>query len=258
MGYHYSRVSVASKPVHVTLIGCGGTGSIVLNHLARLHTALQSFNHPGIHVDVYDPDIVTDANIGRQAFTPADVGLNKATVLVTRINAYHGLTWTGWPVKSDRSHFDEGPVVITCVDNVEERRRQMSVFNNGFFRKFHYWLDCGNTRNTGQVILGAGVDLYHNDKTKEEEPFLPTVLHLFPNLEEFDTPDEPSCSLAEALSKQDLFINSFIANAAGKMLWDLFRKQKIEYHGFFINLDTGLMKAMPVDRNAWQRFGFKA
>ena len=36
--------------------------------------------------DRYDPDIVTEANIGRQLFGPSDLGQNKAQCLVTRIN----------------------------------------------------------------------------------------------------------------------------------------------------------------------------
>ena len=34
-------------------------------------------------VTVYDPDIVTDANIGRQLFGPSDLGLNKSCLLYT-------------------------------------------------------------------------------------------------------------------------------------------------------------------------------
>ena len=48
--------------------------------------------------------------------------------------------------------------------------------------------------------------------------------------------NEPSCSLAEALEKQDLYINSTIANLAGSLLWQLFREGMVENRGFFVNL----------------------
>ncbi len=46
----------------------------------------------------------------------------------------------------------------------------------------------------------------------------------------------PSCSLAEALTKQDLFINSSLANLGASLLWNLFREGMIQYRGFFMNL----------------------
>ena len=48
--------------------------------------------------------------------------------------------------------------------------------------------------------------------------------------------DTPSCSLAEALEKQDLFINSTLAQMGSSLLWSLFRNGLIENRGFFLNL----------------------
>ncbi len=66
------------NPVTVNLIGAGGTGSQVLTNLARLDVTLRVLNHPGLFVTVYDPDVVTESNIGRQLFSSSDIGLNKA------------------------------------------------------------------------------------------------------------------------------------------------------------------------------------
>ena len=67
---------------------------------------------------------------------------------------------------------------------------------------------------------------------------LPFVTDTFKNLLEIaDTSgDTPSCSLAEALTKQDLFINSSLANMGASLLWQLFREGFIINRGFFINL----------------------
>ena len=58
-------------PVTVNLIGAGGTGSQVLTCLARLDITLRALGHPGLFVTLYDPDIVTESNIGRQLFSPS-------------------------------------------------------------------------------------------------------------------------------------------------------------------------------------------
>ena len=84
------------RPVRVLLIGAGGTGSHLFGALMALDHALRALGHPGrLHVTVYDPDRVTAANLGRQAFWPADVGQNKAVTLVQRANLTLGLDWVG-------------------------------------------------------------------------------------------------------------------------------------------------------------------
>ena len=84
-------------PVTVFVIGAGGTGSQVITNLARMSMALQALGHPGLHVTVFDPDTVSQANIGRQLFSETELGLNKAVSLVTRINRFFGYAWTAEP-----------------------------------------------------------------------------------------------------------------------------------------------------------------
>ena len=48
--------------------------------------------------------------------------------------------------------------------------------------------------------------------------------------------DTPSCSLAEALEKQDLYINASLAQMGCSLLWSLFRNGLTDYRGFFLNL----------------------
>lgn len=81
-------------PVTVFVIGAGGTGSQVITNLARMSMALRALGHPGLHVTVFDPDTVSTANIGRQLFSETELGLNKATALVTRINYFFGYSWS--------------------------------------------------------------------------------------------------------------------------------------------------------------------
>lgn len=47
---------------------------------------------------------------------------------------------------------------------------------------------------------------------------------------------DPNCSLAEALSKQNLFINSTLAQLGCNILWKMFRNEIIKQHG--LSLET--------------------
>src|ERR1017187_5328580 len=72
--------------------GCGGTGSAVVAGLPYLHQSLVARGHPGgLHVTVVDGDAISPTNCVRQPFAWSEVGLNKAIVLVSRINLFWGL-----------------------------------------------------------------------------------------------------------------------------------------------------------------------
>ena len=105
----------------IAVYGCGGTGSHVLNGLARINHALQQLNKPTIHVTAFDDDLVDHDNVGRQAFFPADVGHNKAKVLCERINLYYHTNWMGIASKAPSS--DKKDLVISCVDSVKSCER---------------------------------------------------------------------------------------------------------------------------------------
>ncbi len=108
-----------THPITVSLIGCGGTGSQVLTCLARMNSTLIALGHPGLHVTAYDPDDVSEANIGRQLFSPGDIGLNKAIVLISRLNRFFGTAWEAHPQLY--KHSVASNITITCVDNVKSR-----------------------------------------------------------------------------------------------------------------------------------------
>lgn len=106
------------------VIGAGGTGSQVITNLARVSMALHALGHPGLHVTVFDSDTVSQANIGRQLFSEAELGLNKAVSLVTRINCFFGYAWTAEPQCFPIRNFSGNStanIIITCTDNVRSR-----------------------------------------------------------------------------------------------------------------------------------------
>jgi PRTRC genetic system ThiF family protein len=236
--------------LRLIVAGCGGNGSQMLNGLARLHCALQALGHHGLEVTAVDPDTVSEANIGRQLFSPADVGQPKAAVLINRINLFYGLDWTAIKgrVCEHRGHHGLGKhILIGCVDSIRARQQI------GQYGRFYadYWLDLGNTDKKGQVILGEfarparGIA---NLRKPETPSRLPHVLDIFPELQKKNVREDtaPSCSLAEALDRQDLFINQWLATAALQLLWQFIRQGGLDIHGYFINLETNRVTPLPI------------
>ena len=227
----------------VAVIGAGGTGSQVMTELARIDHTLYKLGHPGIHVTLYDDDMVTEANIGRQLFSLSDVGLSKSMVLIDRINSFFGVDWKSCRERYPFNNADTYNITITCVDNVYSRisigEYIRSYCGNDDIRTPYYWIDCGNQTDRGQVVLGT-IQTINQPKSDSVEAVcsLKCVDELF-DLTQVDENDSgPSCSLAEALSKQDLFINSMIAQVCCNLLWKLITEGGIDYQGAFVNLKT--------------------
>lgn len=235
----------------VLLAGCGGNGSHMLTHLARMHSCMVALGHPGILLTAVDPDVVTEFNLGRQAFCAADVGLPKATVLVNRMNTFYGTGWQAEQAKltSNSQHYCD--IVITCVDNLAARRTAW----NWVKRANVWWMDLGNDAAHGQVILGLSENMAFGRKEPRGKTTIdgqsverpPHFFDLHPELLTSKRKEAgPSCSVAEALARQDLFINSTLANFAAHLLWRWFRQGALEHHGYFVNLSTGRVTPLPV------------
>lgn len=56
----------------------------------------------------------------------------------------------------------------------------------------------------------------------------------------------PPCSAAEALDRQEPFVNQTLAYQSLAMVARLFRYGRLSYHGGFVNLATGRMVSLPV------------
>ena len=235
-------------PVTVNLIGAGGTGSQVLTCLARLDITLRALGHPGLFVTLYDPDIVTESNIGRQLFSISDVGLNKAQCLITRINNFFGNDWKAFP--------DIYPVILkdTRRDNLKSRLNLWNILKAvpiSEYRSYDtplYWMDFGNTQTSGQAVIGTIPKKIRQPESGlyETVPSLKVVTRLVKYARVKESDSGPSCSLAEALEKQDLFINSTLAQLGCNILWKMFRYGMIEHHGLYLNLETLKTNPIPV------------
>jgi PRTRC genetic system ThiF family protein len=244
----------SSQPLSVLVIGAGGNGSAIFLHLPYLHQALLAWGHGGLQVTLADGDPVSETNCVRQPFAAADVGLNKATVLVNRVNLFWGLCWQAYP-----QHFRKGSLkddsryphlIISCVDT---RAARQAVAQTVTRDRNHtaYWLDLGNNAASGQYILGQPL----NQRNKRTGSRLRTVAELYPEImaPEIGEDPLPSCSAIEALERQEPYINHVLATSALAMLARLFRYGTIAHHGAFYNAATGRMNAIPIDPELWRK-----
>ena len=243
------------QPLRVLIVGAGGNGSAVLLGLPYLHQAMKVWGHAGgLHVMLADGDQVTETNCIRQPFASADVGLNKATVLINRVNLFWGLRWQAHPEhfhKDSLRSNSAGPhLIIGCVDTRAARQAIVSAVTRANDDTV-YWLDLGNNASNGQYVLGQPL----NAANRCSAARLRTVAELYPEIADTEAGEDPlpSCSAAEALERQEPFINQTLAASALTMLARLLRYGKIEHHGGFFNAATGKVTALPVDPELWRK-----
>lgn len=238
---HYLPAVFDNRAIRILLVGCGGNGAQMLMGLASLDTALRAISSRSLHVTVVDDDIVTEANLGRQPFYGCDVGNSKAQTLTERINLAHGLAWKAVHGRAPDAIGLEGTdILITCVDTASARRALGAAIAKGGAMP-SYWMDLGNRASDGQFLIGCPTRARERNAAR-----LPTVLEYFPELANDIVPEDnaPSCSVAEALERQSLFINRVLASHALALLFDLLGRGSIGYAGAFLNLAIG--QAVPI------------
>ena len=247
---------LSRRPLRILVVGAGGTGSAIVMGLPYLHQAMRVWGHPyGLEVTLMDGDTVSETNCVRQPFSWSDVGQNKATVLINRINLFWGTKWNDQPACFDeatlRLNHDRNPdLLIGCVDT----RAARGVIERSVTRKSSYvayWLDLGNNASSGQFVLGQPL----NGRNRRKAERLRTVSELYPEIADTAAGEDPlpSCSAVAALERQEPFVNQTLAASALAMLARLFRYGRLGHHGGFFNAGTGQMTCIPVDAELWRR-----
>jgi PRTRC genetic system ThiF family protein len=261
---HVLDASLLDKRVQIYLIGVGGNGAQMATCLARLDIAIKALGHPyGLHVTAFDGDRVSGANVGRQLYSPVDVGRFKSLVTIHRLNQFYGLDWIAHPFRYE--DFEHGALrhpnadlIVSCVDTRSARQAlHARLFEDS--GQCRYWLDLGNTEATAQAVLGEVPGRWSRHRTIQS-PRLPCVTELFPELLDASVTDTntPSCSVRMSLASQGLFINDVTVRFAAQLLYELFSNGRIRQHGVLINLDSKRSGPIDVDPAAWIRFGYRA
>lgn len=249
---HQLHPELLRRKVRVLVVGCGGNGSAIAAGLPYLHQALLVYGHPeGLHVTLLDPDTISPTNCVRQPFSRSEIGLYKSVVLANRLNLFWGFAWEGIPEPLDAKRKITGvDIVIGCVDTRAARSAIAKCVED--WSEVDYWLDLGNNADCGQFVLGEPLNRRNHRKGLR----LRTVSELFPEAIEgdLDRDGQPSCSAAEALERQEPFVNPTLANHALALLARLFRHGTISYHGGFLSLSlvSGL-QALRINPKYWQR-----
>src|ERR1039457_5452850 len=259
MEIHRIHPELLERQVRVLVVGCGGTGSAVVAGLPYLHQSLVAHGHPGgLHVTAVDGDTLSPTNCVRQPFARSEIGLNKAIVLVNRLNLFWGLKWEAVPAYLragtfiSRSYSGDdlrAHIVIGCVDTRAARAVIRDAVGKG--SAVSYWFDLGNNADSGQFILGEPL----NERNRRSKLRLRSAAELYPEIvnPSLDNDGEPSCSGVESLERQEPFVNSTLAQHALALLARLFRYGEINYHGGFINLASGTTSVLRNDPNCWKR-----
>lgn len=237
----------------------------MLTALARINYSLNQLDHPRLYVRIFDDDVVTPANQGRQLFCDAEVGLCKSSALINRINRFFGTSWKAVEARYNTAIIETTPdykeaiLTIGCVDTAAARFEIAHILNGlnkamgaHTRNRSRYYMDLGNNQHTGQVILSTvGKIEQPSSKKFDAVGALPMITEEYKALlQSVDKQDDtPSCSHAEALAKQDLFINSSLVNMGTSLLWQMFREGMLTSRGFFMNLSDYPTVPVPVQKS---------
>jgi PRTRC genetic system ThiF family protein len=249
----------AENSVKLFLVGCGGTGSWLAPAVARVGKLLIEKFNKEVEITFFDPDYVEEKNIYRQNFCAAEVGTNKAEALADRYGQAWGIEIGAMGKKFDRGYgFASGSsVIIGCVDNTDARKN-ISDYVNGCC-----WLDCGNTKNFGQILLGTGKGL--------EKAFAipgycgtlpyPHVQHpeLIQKTQFNEKPkakgEELSCADMALQDSQGLAINQRMAAEAADYLVRMLITRDLKKFATYIDLESGTTRSKYITEKAVKGYG---
>ena len=238
----------------VILVGCGGTGAVWANGIARIIRMMKDTGKSIPHIKFIDPDHFEVKNVGRQLVQDVSIGENKAVELARRFNMTLGLCIEAIPESFDpKKHVTRysGTIICGAVDNW--RARQAISEAEGAI-----WIDCGNARYNGQVVIGSTSDTeMMQSRLKSMKPdvttlhWLPNAAAVYPELLKPDPEDErlaQTLSCAELLERslQSATINGFMANIATEYLRKMLYRDPIKSWITHIDTTTLNMRSTPI------------
>lgn len=226
----------------ISLVGCGGTGSVVAIGLAKICLALKAQGKAIPTIRLYDGDILSEANIGRvSGMYETDIGRRKSDILVEKINRSFGLSFMSrgmFPEKIDA----KANITISAVDTLKSRKDIIKFLyskHKGYehtFKRAFYLLDVGNTSNSLQMIVSTVEESKQPKSKYKTVSKLPTLFDIHKDIKE--DKQEPSCSLRQSIDRQGMFTNQFAATFVLETLWKMLNEYYIEYSGLYFNQET--------------------
>jgi PRTRC genetic system ThiF family protein len=223
----------------VAVVGCGGTGGFVAEGLCRL-PAMQNRK-----LILIDHDRVEPRNLGRQAFYPGDVGKFKSQALAERLSQSFGreIGYSVYPFGQFRSQ--QLQIIIGCVDNAAARQSM----NDAIKTYANWWIDSGNGRHSGQVLIGNEGSLHRfdhacfkdNEALRIPSPALQQPALLTP----VAAPAVPrDCAQAVLDDEQSPVINQAIATLVLECVNRLL-SGTLDWMAAYLDLEAGTLSTVP-------------
>lgn len=258
---HLDAATVITRNYHkirFVLVGAGGTGSFLAYSISRLAAVLEETGRR-CKIVIIDPDRVEEGNVPRSNFSEGEIGGYKAQTLALRFARAWGVSITSvnrkfHPSLLWQSHEQSCLTILAgAVDNPAARRsinRALVECRSAEGRTPDtWWIDCGNGRETGQVLIGSATtpeQLRGAFATELLCNTLPSPAMQRPDLLRAD-PDEGqklkqrlSCLQLMLMNEQSLMINQRMANEAGEMLTQLLLYRNLQRFATFVDTKLGV------------------
>lgn len=239
--------------VNVTLIGCGGTGSHIAQSLARLAAHCRETSSASMSICLIDGDRVENRNVGRQLFSIADIGKNKAQVLAARFSAVFGLAIAAVPhmLEPNMARNQTGyGILVGAVDSAAGRH---AIAHQLDTRNWRLWIDCGNHEQSGQVVCGTTLSPERMQKAIQLGMCakLPAAPLLYPELLK-EPPARPreDCAAAMEDNAQSLMVNQMMAAISGQYLYDLVIHRRLTRFRTVVDLTSLSMRSDAITARA--------
>lgn len=264
------------KAVEFWLVGAGGTGSFMAMNLARLAFELKTLGKQA-KIVIVDPDNVEEGNIPRSNFCFAEIGLNKAETVAGRITRAWGIEVgfiregfrpallnsknDDWSVQTSNSN--KLTILVGCVDNYLARIQMHEALklNNeksydGYCPRL-WWLDGGNGRDSGQVLIGNRLNEKEVFQSARKSPILsllpaPSLQH--PELLQAEDAKKKrsirhegerlNCAERIRLGEQSLNINQRVAVEMSEILAELLLTQTLKRFAAYFDLESGASRSV--------------
>lgn len=243
------------ESVTINLIGCGGTGSWLAPAVTRIGKLLMERFNKKVELVFYDPDRVEEKNIYRQNFCAAEIGMNKAEALAER----YGMAWGINIIAVEHAYSGQwgaNVMQIGCVDTQEGRKSIEISMQSGYS-----WLDCGNTKNYGQVLFGTGDAKVDPFAIKGYCSTLPWPSRQHPELvksekqkKEKSVKKELSCAEIALQDSQGLAINQRMAAEAADYLVRIFITRDLKKYATYIDLESGTTRSEYITEEALKKY----
>lgn len=222
---------VKTEPLwSITLVGCGGTGSILAEALCRLLP-------PDKEITLVDYDRIEPRNLIRQNFHPDEVGQFKSEALARRLARIYErpIRYSVYPYATSPSS-----LAIGCVDGAAGRKALAD-------RAQDWWLDAGNGYHSGQIFIGNAWNrkymlgcCHGNTITAVPTPNWQEPALLIPAVV------VASCAEAVEAGDQSPSINQVMAAITLEMVRRLF-DGTLNYMAAYVDLEMGHLQYVPIE-----------